>query len=323
VLTDLTARKGIVLELTAGYPPESNGAAKRLNRTLIERARAMLLDASLPLSLWDEAVVAACHVRNRSPIAGTQSGTPWRLLFGSVPDVSHLRVFGCKGFCRVCGVLRGKLDSVSYSGVFVGYSGGGHRVLVDGTNNCLCHTSGLCKVQVCGDVVFLEEPASRAELSSNVPAPKRKSAEPRVDVKRKTGVGADVLPVDSSISEDRFAVGLVPSCRNRTSLPDHTRAIRLRTCRNNKLHCRRSQPHSRSSWQRRRQVRTRWTSAGTCRRSQPHSQSSRQRRRHVRTRSTSTGTCRRSQPHQITPATPPEIAGSLISIQLMSMGLQS
>jgi transposase InsO family protein len=51
VLTDFAASKGIVLELTAGYSPESNGAADRLNRTLIERARAMLLDASLPLSL--------------------------------------------------------------------------------------------------------------------------------------------------------------------------------------------------------------------------------------------------------------------------------
>jgi hypothetical protein len=53
---------------------------------------------------------------------------------------------------------------MSHSGVFVGYSGGGHRVLVDGTN----------KVQVCRDVVFLEQPASRADLRSSEPAPKRK-----------------------------------------------------------------------------------------------------------------------------------------------------
>jgi hypothetical protein len=143
VLADFAARKGIVLELTAGYSPESNVAAERLNRTLIERARAMLLDASLPLSLWGEAVVTACHVRNRSPIAGTRAGTPWGLVFGSVPNVSHLRVFGCKVFCHEPKVLRGKLDSVSNSGVFVGYSGGGHRVLVDGTN----------KIQVCRDGV--------------------------------------------------------------------------------------------------------------------------------------------------------------------------
>jgi hypothetical protein len=140
VLEDFAARKGIVLELTAGYSPESNRAAERLNRTLIEHARAMLLDASLSLSLWGEVVVAACHVWNRSPTAGTRAGTPWVLFFGSVPDVSHLRVLGCKVFCRVPRVLRGKLDSVSYSGVFVGYSGGGHRVLVDGTNSCLLAT---------------------------------------------------------------------------------------------------------------------------------------------------------------------------------------
>jgi hypothetical protein len=201
VLAEFAALKGNVVELTAGYSPESNGAAERLNRMLIERIRAMLLDARLPLSLWGEAVVAACHVRNRSPISETRAGTPWGLFVDAAPDVSHLRVFGCKVCCHVPREVRTKLDYVSYSGVFVGYGGGGHRILVDGT----------CKVKVCRDVVFLEEPVSRAELRSNVPAPKLKSAEPCEDVKKKTGVGADVLPVDSSISEERFAVGLVPS----------------------------------------------------------------------------------------------------------------
>jgi hypothetical protein len=51
VLAEFAALKGIVVELTAGYSPESSRAAERLNRTLIERTRAMLLDASLPLSL--------------------------------------------------------------------------------------------------------------------------------------------------------------------------------------------------------------------------------------------------------------------------------
>jgi hypothetical protein len=173
----------------------------RPNRTLIERTRAMLLDASLPLSLWGEAVVAACHVRNRSPISETRAGTPWGLFFGAVPDVSHLRVFGCRVCFHVPRELRTKLDSISYSGVFVGYGGDGHRVLVDGTR----------KVTGSRDVVFLEEPASRAGLSSSGPAPNRKNAEHDVDVKRKTGVGGDALPVDSSTSEDRFVEGLVPS----------------------------------------------------------------------------------------------------------------
>jgi hypothetical protein len=89
--------------------------------------------------------------------------------------VFHLRVFGCKVCCHVLRVLRAKLDSVSYPGVCVGYDGGGHRVLVDGT----------CKVKMCRYVVFLEEPASRVELRSSGPAPRRKSAELGVDFKRK------------------------------------------------------------------------------------------------------------------------------------------
>ena len=195
-LAEYASSKGILMELTAGYSPESNGAAERLNRTLIERTRAMLMDAGLPLALWGEAVIAACHVRNRSPVAGTRAGTPWGMFFGAVPDVSHLRVYGCKVLCHVPSVLRKKFDSVSYSGVLVGYGGGGHRVLVDGTR----------KVKVCRDAVFLEEPVSRADSSE--PAPKRKSAEPGVDAKKNPGVGADVSPVDSSSNEDSLNLAM-------------------------------------------------------------------------------------------------------------------
>ena len=94
------------------------------------------------------------------------------MFFGAVPEMSHLRVYGCKVLCHVPSILRKKFDSVSYSGVVVGYGGGGHRVLVDGTR----------KVKVCRDAVFLEEPVSRADSSE--PAPKRIRAEPGVDAKK-------------------------------------------------------------------------------------------------------------------------------------------
>ena len=40
--------KGIQLETTVRYTPEQNGAAERLNRTLLEKVRPMLADAALP-----------------------------------------------------------------------------------------------------------------------------------------------------------------------------------------------------------------------------------------------------------------------------------
>jgi transposase InsO family protein len=41
--------KGILHQLTVAYTPEQNGAAERLNRTLNDRVRAMLIDSGADL----------------------------------------------------------------------------------------------------------------------------------------------------------------------------------------------------------------------------------------------------------------------------------
>ena len=48
--------EGIILEMTSPYLPSQNGVAERLNRTLIERARAMIINLGLPKFLWEEAI---------------------------------------------------------------------------------------------------------------------------------------------------------------------------------------------------------------------------------------------------------------------------
>ena len=48
--------EGIILETTSTYLPSQNGVAERLNRTLIERARAMIINSGLPKFLWEEAI---------------------------------------------------------------------------------------------------------------------------------------------------------------------------------------------------------------------------------------------------------------------------
>jgi hypothetical protein len=53
--------RGITHEKTAPYSPQQNGAAERLNRTIIERTRAMLFAANLPINLWDEAAMGCRH----------------------------------------------------------------------------------------------------------------------------------------------------------------------------------------------------------------------------------------------------------------------
>ena len=56
--------EGIHHELTVPKIPEQNGVAERLNRTLVEIARSMLLDAKLPKKYWGEAVCTAVYLKN-------------------------------------------------------------------------------------------------------------------------------------------------------------------------------------------------------------------------------------------------------------------
>lgn len=59
--------EGIQLQLTPGYTPQLNGIAERKNRTLIEMAKCLLLDAKLPKKFWGEAINTANYIQNRLP----------------------------------------------------------------------------------------------------------------------------------------------------------------------------------------------------------------------------------------------------------------
>ena len=75
-------------------PPQHNGVAIRMNRTLVESAKSMVYHAGLSKSFWAEAINTAAYIRNR--IVTSASGmTPHERWYGRAPDVSHLKVFGC------------------------------------------------------------------------------------------------------------------------------------------------------------------------------------------------------------------------------------
>jgi hypothetical protein len=147
-LAEYFASKGVAHQTTTPYTPEQNGKAERLNRTIVERVRAMLLESDLKPALWAEAAVVANYLRNRSPATGA-TRTPWELFFGTRPSVHELRVFGARAYVLKPKQQRtSKLDAVSQRGTFVGYAvnSKAYRVLLDDTN----------KIVESRDVVFDE-----------------------------------------------------------------------------------------------------------------------------------------------------------------------
>jgi hypothetical protein len=131
-LSEFFSERGIEAQRSPPYSPESNGAAERLNQTLLVKVRSMLLDSGLPNRCWAEALNTANYLRNRSPVRGLDA-TPFERFFGSKPDLGHLRVFGSLGFALIPQQFRRKLDPTAEECWLVGYEpGGAYRVLLRG-----------------------------------------------------------------------------------------------------------------------------------------------------------------------------------------------
>ena len=111
----------IQLHHTAAGSPQQNGVAERANRTIMESTRSMLTAAGLPKQYWGFAVRCAVYLRNRCPSKLLNKVTPFEAYFGLKPDLSILRVFGCKTLALVT-KDHDKLEAKTVPLIMVGYS---------------------------------------------------------------------------------------------------------------------------------------------------------------------------------------------------------
>ena len=161
---------GIKHEYTVPKTPEQNGVAERMNRTIVEMARAMLCESKLPRRFWGEAVSTAAYLRNRSPTVAVKGMTPYECLHGEKPEVGHLRVFGCVAYAHIPKDERVKFGSKARKCVFLGY---GEAVkayrLYDMDRGRVIHSR---------DVIFNEK-----EVTMQVEPPVQTQKEPMMQVK--------------------------------------------------------------------------------------------------------------------------------------------
>ncbi|CAI5963259.1 unnamed protein product [Closterium sp. NIES-64] len=111
-MTAWLKKQGIQRELTTAYTPQSNGVAERANRTILETARALLIESGLGNLMWPHAVRHATVARNRVLTkVGDDSWVPLERWLGRKPPVDMLRVFGCMAVAHVPKTYRSKLGA--------------------------------------------------------------------------------------------------------------------------------------------------------------------------------------------------------------------
>ncbi|GJS46001.1 putative ribonuclease H-like domain-containing protein [Tanacetum coccineum] len=118
----LCGSKGIKRDYSNARTPQQNRVAERKNRTLIEAARTMLADSKLHTMFWTEAVRTACYVLNRVLVTSPHNKTPYALLTGNIPSVSHFKPFGCHVTILNTSDHLGKFDGKDDESYIIGYS---------------------------------------------------------------------------------------------------------------------------------------------------------------------------------------------------------
>ncbi|GJX36283.1 putative ribonuclease H-like domain-containing protein, partial [Tanacetum coccineum] len=134
-IIELCGSKGIKRDYSNARTPQQNGVAERKNRTLIEAARTMLADSKLPTMFWTEAVRTACYVLNRVLVTSPHNKTPYALLTGNIPSVSHFKPFGCHVTILNTSDHLGKFDGKADEGYIVGYSASNRAYRVYNVHN--------------------------------------------------------------------------------------------------------------------------------------------------------------------------------------------
>ena len=119
--------QGIEIQMTAPYSPSQNGVAERMNRTLVEIARAMI--RGLPEFLWEYAIAHASYLRNRAYTKSLKGQTPYEKWFKNKPNISHLREFGAPVWVLLQGQKQPrKMETKSRRRIFVSYDDGSKSI---------------------------------------------------------------------------------------------------------------------------------------------------------------------------------------------------
>jgi len=121
---DYLASKDIKHQLSISERSEQNEVAERMNRTLIECACGIRLQADMSEEFWAEAVNHVSYLVNMSPSTAIDLHIPEEIWRGESVDYLTLQIFGCPAYSLVDSQKRNKLEFKFKKCISIGFTKG-------------------------------------------------------------------------------------------------------------------------------------------------------------------------------------------------------
>jgi hypothetical protein len=121
-LTPFFQHVGILHHVPCPHIHQQNGFTEHKHRHIVEVGLSLLAHAAMPLKFWGEAFSTVVYLINRTLSRVIEFSSPYAKLFGSSPDYTWLKVFGCTCWPHLRPYNSRKLAFWSKQCVFLGYS---------------------------------------------------------------------------------------------------------------------------------------------------------------------------------------------------------
>ena len=111
---------GIEVEHPIAHVHTQNGLAEAFIKRFQLIARPLLMRTNLPIYAWGNAILHAATLVLIRPTANHQQ-SPFQLVLGKIPNLSHLRVFGCIVQVPIAPPQCTKTGPQRRSGIYIGF----------------------------------------------------------------------------------------------------------------------------------------------------------------------------------------------------------
>ncbi|XP_019226262.1 PREDICTED: uncharacterized protein LOC109207735 [Nicotiana attenuata] len=98
---DFLSSYGVLHQSSCPHTPQQNGVVERRHRHILEVARALRFQGSIPLHFWGDCMLTVVYLINRVPSSILGGRYPYEVFHKSKPSLLHLKVMGCLCYSTV------------------------------------------------------------------------------------------------------------------------------------------------------------------------------------------------------------------------------